>query len=111
MSYVMVFVGQAGTFGSPDAHPFNPSYLKAYDPEAFGGRGDVKATRVLADAQRFETMEAAVALWRTVPRARPVRPDGQPNRPLCALSVSIVPVEQAAETLAMADLTHRAGGP
>jgi len=37
----------------------------------------------------FVTQDAAIACWHTQSRARPLRPDGEPNRPLTSLTVEI----------------------
>lgn len=71
------------------------SYLKDYDPEASERpghfpTGSVKATRDPADAMKFESIEAAVACRNTQSKTVPLRPDGLPNRPLSALTVTIV---------------------
>ena len=63
-------------------------YLASYDPEANGGYGDSAWTANPAAAMTFPTMMAAVDCWMQVPRNRPVRPDGKPNRPLTALTVT-----------------------
>jgi len=71
----------------------NPAgqYLRAYDPEAHDGQGEARWTADPAKAMVFPSKPAAWALYTAVPTARPTRPDGQPNRPLCAFSISIEP--------------------
>jgi hypothetical protein len=69
--------------------------LRAYDPEAYEGRGAADWTRIPEDAMMFEAMSDAFILWRTIPQSRPVREDGAPNRPLTAFSVEIIPLEDA----------------
>jgi hypothetical protein len=76
--------------GGPPGAPIG-AYLLSYDPEAFGGRGWSDWTSDRAQALRFEDYSAALAYWQQVPRTRPRRPDGQPNRPLCAFTVSLEP--------------------
>jgi hypothetical protein len=63
-------------------------YLATYDPEARDGRGDATWTTDRAKARRFADLRAAMECWRQVPKARPVRPDGKPNRPLTAFTVT-----------------------
>lgn len=64
-------------------------YLKSYDPEASGGIGHVIWTTDPDRARRFESREEAMRLLQAIPRSRPLRPDGKPNRPLTAFTVSI----------------------
>lgn len=66
-------------------------YLAAFDPEAFGGRGEATFTRELARAMVFPDVAAAWAFIGTRPAARPTRPDGKPNRPLMAFTLQILP--------------------
>lgn len=64
-------------------------YLEWADPNAKGGMGDDGWTDDVAKARKFSSFEAASECWRAVSIVRPVRPDGKPNRPLTAYSVSI----------------------
>lgn len=66
-------------------------FLVAYDPEANMGRGEAEWTRDPAKALEFGSMREAFACLTQVPQARPVRPDGKPNRPLTALTMSAGP--------------------
>ena len=43
------------------------------------------------DAMKFESFVAAVECWRTQSVTRPFRPDGKPNRPLTAHTVTVIP--------------------
>ena len=81
--YVLICHGLAG---GGDPGPIG-QYLKWYDPEAFDGRGEAEWTLTLSEAARFASFTEAMEHWRQVPKARPLRPDGKPNRPLCAFSV------------------------
>lgn len=67
------------------------SYLVSYDPEAHDGRGDVTWSADPRAAHRFKTPAAALAAVMAVPRCRPTRPDGKPNRPLTAFTVALEP--------------------
>jgi len=67
-------------------------YLASYDPEARDGRGSGTWTPDKARALLFEDEKAAMAFYNQVPRNRPVRPDGKPNRPLTAYTVAFEPV-------------------
>lgn len=68
-------------------------YLMAFDLEAHQGQGMVDFTRDQARARRWADMAAFHADYKSVPLARPLRPDGKPNRPLTATTWEIVTVE------------------
>lgn len=60
-------------------------YLKAFDPEAQGGRGRVELTNKIKEAMVFPSVGAAFELWRTQSKTHPWREtDGKANRPLTA---------------------------
>jgi hypothetical protein len=77
--------------GGPPGAPIG-QYLLSYDPEAFKGRGWAEWTADLTKARQFEDYAAALAYWRQVSRTRPTRPDGAPNRPLTAFTVTVEPL-------------------
>ena len=79
-------VGRAS--GKPD--PSAGAYLRADDPKAEAGQGAVLFTRDPAEAMVL-TMEESHALFRLVPKARPRRVDGKPNRPLTAFTRELLP--------------------
>lgn len=89
MSVIMV-VALANTYdeGLIDATK-RRIYLKAYDLEARDGHGWFETTDDRAQALRFPDSLAAMLAWKTQSTTRPLRPDGKPNRPLTALTVSI----------------------
>jgi len=64
-------------------------YLAYYDPEADGGQGAARWTLDPDEAMTFASSTAAMDCYRAVPRARPTRPDGQPNRPLTMFAVGV----------------------
>lgn len=74
--------------GSHIIYAVGHGYLKAYDPEAHDGRGEAIFTGDPGEALRFEPGMAFVC-WTLIPKSRPLRPDGRPNKPLTAFSVSI----------------------
>lgn len=92
MRYVIRVIEQVGPAVQPETHP-NGKWVFRYDPEAFGGQGDAELTSKLKKAKRFPTKEAAMAFIMQQPKARPTRPDGKPNRPLLAFSLTVDPVE------------------
>ncbi len=63
--------------------------LASFDPEGNDGYGKGEWTDDPGRAMRFPSIEAAHACWTAVPRSRPVRMDGQPNRPLTAVTIEI----------------------
>lgn len=67
------------------------SLLASYDPEAHAGQGEAFWTRDPSLAHVFPTAAAAWECWRQVPKARPVREDGRPNRPLTAFTIEVRP--------------------
>jgi hypothetical protein len=87
MRYVMKNEGLA----SGEDDPTVGCWLKSYDPEAHDGRGEAIWTADKDQAMKFESQAIAMQLWLVVPRARPVRADGRPNKPLTAFSVTIEP--------------------
>jgi len=68
-------------------------WLGAYDPEARRGLGHILWVDDAEDAMSFERTGDAFKVWRMVSRARPIRDDGQPNRPLTAYTVEIVELQ------------------
>jgi hypothetical protein len=63
-------------------------WLKAFDNEARDGRGSASFTDDPREALRFPDLEAAFEAWKSQSRTQPLRPDGRPNRPLTAYSVT-----------------------
>ena len=64
-------------------------YLEWSDPNAKFGMGDEQWTTDLAKAKRFPTFTAAMECWKAQSTLAPMRPDGKPNRPLTAWSVTV----------------------
>ena len=81
--------------GMPDGGPTpnDGQYLKAFDHEAFDGRGNLETTTDIREARRFETMADAFDFYRRVPECKPLRSDARPNRPLTATCWEFVTVE------------------
>jgi hypothetical protein len=79
------------SLGLADGRPMNNGeYLKAFDPEALDGMGSFVWTKDKQNALHFDDAADAFILWNTVPKCRPTRSDGRPNKPLTAFSVEIV---------------------
>lgn len=63
-------------------------WLKSY-ADTPDGRGCVEWTDDPKKARGFETRFDAMEFWRTPSKTVPKRPDGKPNRPLTAFTVSV----------------------
>ena len=63
---------------------FDGQYLKEFDHEAFDGQGDAYFTKDIKEAKKFPTFMDAMQFRIRVPECKPVREDGQPNRPMTA---------------------------
>jgi hypothetical protein len=68
-------------------------YLEWSDPDARNGFGDDRWTGQLRRAKRFSSFGAALECWKAQSRKRPLRDDGEPNRPMTAFSVSPVEIK------------------
>lgn len=73
--------------------PTAPTWVREYSPDGEGGRGRIRFTTERASAKRFASLQAALEEWRTVSKTHPIRPDGKPNRPLTAYTMTFEPVE------------------
>ena len=67
-------------------------YLSRFDFDAAAGRGRGWWTTRLDKALHFDDAGAAFDFWKTQCRTVPLRHDGEPNRPLTAFTVEIVPL-------------------
>lgn len=81
----------ADALGEPS--PFEGKYLKKFDPEFDAYDGLIEVTADLSEALRFADFEAGLACWKQQSRTVPLRPDGEPNRPLTAFTVRFVQIE------------------
>lgn len=76
--------------------PFDGQFLVEYDPDKRGvdPRGYVMLAHILVGdlrtAKRFPDPGQAMDEWKRVSKRWPVRPDGRPNRPLTAFTVSVL---------------------
>jgi len=87
MAYVLRVIGLADGRHSP----MDGALVRFSDVNAGQGRGAVTGTYDRAKAVQFATAAEAIAYWQAVSGVRPVRPDGQPNRPLTAYTVVVEP--------------------
>jgi hypothetical protein len=69
--------------------PHTGQWLESFDHDAFDGQGYGTFTPKEIDAKRFESISAAMQFWNTQSSVRPLRPDGKPNKPLTALTISV----------------------
>lgn len=84
MRYVIQFLGDA--LGRPTR--VDGQYLTAYDPDT----GDLQTTADASRALHFDHPADALHLWRAQSTVEPLRPDGKPNRPLTAFTITVDPV-------------------
>lgn len=78
---------------SNNAGVIDGEYLKSYDPEAHDGLGDATFTQDKGKALVFVDNREAIAFVMKVPKARPLRADGRPNRPILVFSLEIEQVK------------------
>ena len=71
-------------------HPYLGQYLQSADFDAHDGVGEVGFTPWPDLAMKFPDRGAAFTYWKTASTVRPVRYDGQVNRPLTAMNVILV---------------------
>jgi hypothetical protein len=65
------------------------AWVRTFDAEAHEGQGEAKFTPDAALALPFDSTPEAIAFWRTQSTTRPLRADGEANRPLTAFTVEI----------------------
>jgi hypothetical protein len=90
MKYLMVAVEFAN--GVPCPHAGH--YLKKFDHDHDRGRGFGVFTPHRRKAKRFDTQEELFEFWKRQSKRYPIRSDGEPNRPLTALTVTIEKVDE-----------------
>lgn len=88
MTAAVIVNAGAAILGPADPHI--GEYLAAYDPDAHDGRGRVTWTADPAQAMVFASGVDAWTCWRSTSTVQPLRPDGRPNRPLTAYTISVV---------------------
>lgn len=71
------------------------TFISAFDPDAHDGRGEASYTRNPRRAVTFDSPTEAMAYWQQTSTVRPLREDGEPNRPLTAISVALVRLPDA----------------
>jgi hypothetical protein len=68
-------------------------YLKSYDPDKGNETvtGDIVATQDIWEAMGFPNISSALAYGMQQSKRVPLRPDGEPNRPLTAFTLEFEP--------------------
>lgn len=84
MATAIVFVAPAGDFKMD----LTGKYLMVYDPDGANGRGVILSTNDIGMAMQFPSVREALECWKQVSAVKPLRPDGKPNRPLTAYTVT-----------------------
>lgn len=76
---------------------FAGQYLAWYEPNGSAGSPLAGFTDDITHAKVFPDAGAAIAEWNRVRTVDPVRPDGRPNKPLTAITITIEPKEMPRE--------------
>lgn len=102
----MKYIIQAHT--PPD---IEDQYLVSFDFDAMNGTGFGIFTDKPEHAMRFNTLRDAMEFWLTASTVKPLRPDGKPNRPLTASTISVFKIEERDNgTASKDDPTERCHG-
>jgi len=86
------YIIRAMGFASGARFPHFGEYLVSFDHEARDGQGLGTFSPRLTRAMIFDTREEAMEFWQRQSTVKPLRPDGKPNRPFSATSISIEPL-------------------
>jgi hypothetical protein len=78
-------------FANGDLCPHIGHYIREFDHDADNGRGRGWFTQNIRYAKKFATAAEAHAFYRYVPKSKPLRDDGLPNRPMTAMHALIEP--------------------
>ena len=71
-------------------NPTIKGWLKRYDIEACVGIGYIDLTEKIDQAMTFPNPLDAYHAYNSVPKVRPRRPDGKPNKPLTSFHMEII---------------------
>lgn len=82
----------AGTTVQPNRQVPVGKWLSKADVDYAGGRGMADFSIFPTQALRFDSMQEAWAFWQQQSTVKPLREDGQPNRPLTAFTVEVCEV-------------------
>ena len=89
MTVVIIALGFANGIDCPHAGQF----LESFDFEDGNGVGFGEFTTDIKRAKKFADKVEAYRFYHTVPKCKPRRNDGRPNRPLTALSVELQEID------------------
>lgn len=79
--------------GLADGRPVHiGEFLRFWDPDGNDGRGSFVWTTDASMAMQFRTTREALEEYKLTSLSVPLRPDGEPNRPMTMFSVGIVPL-------------------
>lgn len=90
MTFILRVYGVLG----PLPLPAEGAFVADFDFEAACGIGLAKLTSDRKQAKVFADAGAALTYIRTVPKCRPTRADGKPNRPLTGYTVEVMKVPE-----------------
>lgn len=77
------------------SYPLNGRYVMDFDVSLYLEEvGPVPTTDKISEAKHFADAGQALEFWKTQSRIRPLRWDGEPNRPLTGFSAQIVKVPE-----------------
>lgn len=97
MPVIMQLAGRPNLVGGFDRLPQDGQFLVEFDFEAGDGTGSIFVHPDSKWAKRFPDMAAAIAFRQRQPVCRPMRSDGQPNRPLTSTNWLFFTVEESAD--------------
>lgn len=84
---------QAVAFANGSDCPHTGQWLRSFDHDAFGGQGYGSFTVRPHEAMQFESLAEAFSFWDKPSTVKPLREDGQPNKPMTALTIAIERLE------------------
>lgn len=93
---VLLCLGHAAHLGVSGAGQYlkDMDFEARHDEQALPGSGKATFTPNIAEAKRFADMAEMHAFYVRIPRCRPLRDDGKPNRPMTGYSWQIVDVPE-----------------
>lgn len=85
MTHVIKILGWANGALCPHIN----QYVETFDHDAHDGAGYGEFTPDIDKAMKFKSAAEAMQFWNKQSTARPLRPDGKPNKPLTAAHCEI----------------------
>jgi hypothetical protein len=86
------YLMKAVEFADGTPCPHAGQFLRDFDFEYHDGLGFGHFTHLRRRAKKFDSKEQLFEFWKQQPKCRPLRSDGEPNRPLTCLTVTIEPL-------------------